>query len=582
MILINRFNPRLIIYHWKTRLYLIIFTREVNMMRKLSVLIIFMLIFPVFLVLPVSALPNEVWVDDDGYYDGITFFNTIGEGIAGVETGGTVHVAAGTYDESISLTKNLSLLGAGSDFTVIDGQNSSRAIYTEGLDSSSIIDGVTIQNGKDDNGGGLMNVGSSPKITNCTFSNNTATNYGGAIYNNGSSPKITNCTFSENTATYYGGAMYNDWSSPTVTYSNFISNTCGFMGGGIYNKDSSPTVSNCTFSNNTVTDTTIGFGGAMCNATSTPTVSNCTFSGNSAAEGGGISNESCSPMITYCKFSSNTASKCGGAIRNSRNSATIKNCSFNENTAISGGAIRNTEASPKITNCTFSGNNASSNGGAIYNANYSSPTVTNCTFSGNDASNNGGGLCNDNHSSPTITNCIIWGNSPDSIFDISSSFPSVTYSDVSGGYTGTGNIDDDPLFVDAANGDFRLISSSPCTETGTETSASGYGSVIDDIIGTVRPTGVIYDMGAYECVKVFKICSGWNLVPWLGDCCTSLDVALAGLEVYIDYVYRWNSDTGEYEYSHYIDGLGWQGQFNTFEIVYGYWIHSLGDCIWRV
>ena len=49
----------------------------------------------------------------------------------------------------------------------------------------------------------------------------------------------------------------------------------------------------------------------------------------------------------------------------------------------------------------------------------------------------------------------------------------VTYSDVMGGWSGTGNIDADPLFVDPLNGDFHLghfatgqASDSPCIDAG--------------------------------------------------------------------------------------------------------------------
>ena len=53
-----------------------------------------------------------------------------------------------------------------------------------------------------------------------------------------------------------------------------------------------------------------------------------------------------------------------------------------------------------------------------------------------------------------------------------------------GGWTGSGNIDADPLFVDPVNGDFHLQAGSPCIDTGDPSSP-------------LDPDGTRADMGAY-------------------------------------------------------------------------------------
>ncbi|HPR41818.1 MAG TPA: C1 family peptidase [Candidatus Methanofastidiosa archaeon] len=75
---------------------------------------------------------------------------------------------------------------------------------------------------------------------------------------------------------------------------------------------------------------------------------------------------------------------------------------------------------------------------------------------------------------------------------------------------------------------------------------------------------------------------GWNLVNWPKKGTVSLDEALQDVSGYIDYVYRWNPFLDKYEYSHYIETLGWQGEFDQFEPGYGYWFHSSGDCTWSI
>jgi hypothetical protein len=67
----------------------------------------------------------------------------------------------------------------------------------------------------------------------------------------------------------------------------------------------------------------------------------------------------------------------------------------------------------------------------------------------------------------------------------------VTYSDIEGGWTGTGNIDADPMFADAASGDYHLGVGSPCIDAGTPA-----GAPAADVEGTPRDAAP--DMGAYE------------------------------------------------------------------------------------
>ncbi|MCP4712222.1 MAG: hypothetical protein GY869_26670, partial [Planctomycetes bacterium] len=141
----------------------------------------------------------------------------------------------------------------------------------------------------------------------------------------------------------------------------------------------------------------------------------------------------------------------GGGITNSFSSPTITNCIFIGNSAEDGGAICNLRSLPAVTKCIFSGNSAGDLGGAMNNW-YSNPTVTNCTFSGNSA-NNCGGMANVHTSSPAVTNCIFWNNSGSQIYNSVDADPIVIYSNVQGGYIGTGNIEDDPMFVDPDGSD---------------------------------------------------------------------------------------------------------------------------------
>ncbi len=396
--------------------------------------------------------------------------------------------------------------------------------------SSPTVSNCTFTGNSAEYGGGMYNYdNSSPTVSNCTFSNNSALDEGGGMYNRDSSPTVTNCTFSGNSALDEGGGMYNSGSSPTtVSNCTFTGNTANDDGGGMYNRGSSPiTVSNCTFTENTAEDN----GGGMFNLGSSHTVTYCTFTGNSATWGGGMLNGGSSNTVTYCTFTENSASRCGGGMYNRGSSHTVSNCTFSGNAGCAmynsesspfvsnstfsnnaGSGMHNNESSPTVYNCSFSDNSAYY-GGGMDNW-HSSPSVSNCTFSGNSASS-GGGMYNW-FSSPTVTNCTFYGNSAryegggmdsylssptvsNCIFwrnerdEISGGRASVTFSNIFRGHEGEGNIDTDPLFVDVARGDLRLRPDSPCIDAGRLAGAPDI-----DILGVPRPQGDGIDMGAFE------------------------------------------------------------------------------------
>ncbi|MFI5378811.1 MAG: right-handed parallel beta-helix repeat-containing protein, partial [Tepidisphaerales bacterium] len=229
--------------------------------------------------------------------------------------------------------------------------------------------------------------------------------------------------------------------------------------------------------------------------------------------GGGIYNSSGSPTIRNCTLIRNTAAS-GGGMYDYYSSPTLINCIFNGNTASSGGGIFNDlSSSPTLTNCAFSGNSAAS-GGGMYDYFYS--TLINCTFSGNRASTTGGGIYG---SRAALINCIVWGNTAPYLSEVSGSGQisgpaTVTYSDVQGGWSGTGNVNIDPQFVCNPSGinygDLRLLVTplSLCVDSGnnaaipsgitTDLAGNPRRQDIASITDTGRGTAPIVDMGAYE------------------------------------------------------------------------------------
>lgn len=254
-------------------------------------------------------------------------------------------------------------------------------------------------------------------------------------------------------------------------------------GGGIYCSLSEAVISNCTISQNSA----FYGGGIYCEAGSSPTIKNCVISGNSASSGGGVGGGT--PTILSCTITGNGQMiACdGGGVEGS---ATIKNSTISFNFGETGGGIYGD--SPTIVNCIIENNTATSmhmffgEGGGVYSV---SPTIINSTIVGNTAMSFGGGVYVYFETSQ-ITNCILWGNRSDLEGDQIDGPATVSYSDVEGGWPGTGNIAEDPLFV--GSGDYHLNPDSPCIDSGAEV------AIFTDIDNQRRPFGAGFDMGADE------------------------------------------------------------------------------------
>ncbi|NQV15930.1 right-handed parallel beta-helix repeat-containing protein, partial [bacterium] len=316
-------------------------------------------------------------------------FASIQFGIDASQSNDTVLVLPGTYVETINYNgKNvvlgsLTLITGDTSYisqTIIDGDQASSVVtFGSAEDSTAVLLGFTIRNGRALNGGGIICYNTSPQIVSCRISGNTATSFGGGLcFDVNSKARIENCLIDSNDATLGGGVFCEINSDIKITDVIIRGNVATNLGGGFY----------CTEAN--------------------PTFERVLVEGNIANAYGGVYFHGTESIETFL------------------NKVTIV-----DNVAVTGGGLNSSHANTILT----------------------------------------------------VNNCIIWGNSPDQVYEELGSL-TINYSDVQNGWTGEGNIDEDPLFVNAADSDYRLQSDSPCIDTGNPTSP-------------LDPDDTRADMGAY-------------------------------------------------------------------------------------
>jgi len=251
------------------------------------------------------------------------------------------------------------------------------------------------------------------------------------------------------------------------------------------------------------------------------------------SSGGGLYIANGEITVASCTFRHNGAGDRGGAIRFVYCDATLVNCRFINNSLPGegyGGALSAYSSQVNAVNCLFAGNYGGCHGGGAIDSSDDDMTLVNCTLVGNQAVYQGGAIHCDPGTNVTLANSILWANTAPTDPQISGS-ATVTYSDVEGGWSGAGNIDADPRFVDVDgpdndpntfdDNDFRLAFGSPCIDAGDNTAVPPDTFDLDGDGDTTEPLPVdldgnprfvddpatpdsgngnppIVDMGAYE------------------------------------------------------------------------------------
>ena len=172
----------------------------------------------------------------------------------------------------------------------------------------------------------------------------------------------------------------------------------------------------------------------------------------------------------------------GGAL-----DATLNNCTLQGNSAdVGGGAYRGT-----LNNCTLKANAAADGGGAA------GGSLNNCTLTENSATARGyqsGGAAGS-----VLRNCILYQNFPGPDFPLRATgdfdgYCSLDHCCTTARADGFGNITNAPLFVDAADGNLRLQSNSPCINAGN----NAFAARATDLDRNPRISAGTVDIGAYE------------------------------------------------------------------------------------
>lgn len=406
-------------------------------------------------------------------------FNIIMDAVREAEVGDTVLLRPGEYQEAVNfLGKDIIL----SSETLLDGnmEHKENTILT-GLEFGSIVTfeyeetqnaalmNLTIRGGTAGYGGGIVIRNASPVIWNVVVDDCEAVSagdgsgMGGGIYADGGSPLLMQITVRNCRAAYAAGIALRNCDADITELNLFDNHSIGL--------DQSPARAGALMLMNgafRLTDSNIynnianGGGAGLYTAMAELNVENCLFYGNNAdnersGSGGAMSlNNGTNARFYRCQITDNQATLHGAAFAMRSTSLFLVNCTIANNSAVSSGAIYQMLNCYTISvNSIFWGNGANQvtflEGGNTF-------VAANSDIQGGERSILAGGFGN-----------VLWQD---------------------------GNIDSDPLFVNADEGDFYLSDESPCIDGGVQ--RFEWNDVVIANIPRNEITGELPDMGCYE------------------------------------------------------------------------------------
>ena len=218
-------------------------------------------------------------------------FHTIQSALDAASPGSVVHLAPGTYYESIHLRPSVILQGAGMEATILHGDGGQPVIAVSGgeIRRDTVVEQLSVTGGGGSFGAGIL-------------------------VEQDAAPTFRSVSIHDNTAAQQGGGLSLFSRSDVLLENVEVRDNRAMSGSGLFATTARLTVRNSTFTNNVTLGQT-GAGALYVTSNSQMTMENSTVSGTAASFGGGLRlTVSSSATITGGRFENNTATSLGGGI----------------------------------------------------------------------------------------------------------------------------------------------------------------------------------------------------------------------------------------------------------------------------